>query len=173
MRKEDCFCLGRIVKKYSFRGELIAKIKDDFLPALQSAESVFVAIGNVLVPFFMKTIKVHKEGTRLSLRHVNTEQDANLLLNKTLYLPLSFLPKSTGTQFYNHEIINFTVTDIKEGLIGKVVGVADSGLQRLFQVKNPKREKRILIPAVDAFIIKVDRTAKNILVQTPEGLLEL
>ncbi len=172
MRKEDCFYLGKIVKKYGFKGELLAKLDTDEPELYKDLESVFIAIGNDLVPFFIEKSSLHKSTLlRMRIEDVDTEADADALLKSELYLPLNMLPKLSGNQFYFHEIIGFKMVDVEFGEVGQIIGVNDSTAQSLFEVQ--RGEKQILIPVNDEFIVRLDRIKKEIVVQTPSGLIEL
>src|SRR5690606_12574855 len=172
MRKEDCFYLGKIVKKYSFKGEVLVKLDTDEPEIYENMESVFIALGNNLVPFFIEECSFHKSDLiRLKLEDVTSEADADLLIKSELYLPLGFLPKLTGNKFYFHEIIGFVMEDINQGKLGVIKGINDSTAQALFEID--KDGKEILIPVNDDFIVKVDRDTKKIIVDTPEGLVDL
>ncbi|UOB16130.1 ribosome maturation factor RimM [Abyssalbus ytuae] len=172
MRKEDCFYLGTIVKKYSFKGEVLVKLDTDEPEVYENLESVFIALGNNLVPFFIQESSLHKSTLlRIKFEDVDTEADADALLKCELYLPLDFLPELTGNQFYFHEITGFTIEDTNYGVIGIIKGVNDTTAQSLFEVE--KDGKEILIPMNDEFIVKVDRDNQTILVKTPEGLIDL
>ncbi len=172
MRKEDCFYLGKIVKKYSFKGEVLIKLDTDEPEIYQKMESVFIALGNNLVPFFIKESSLHKSNLlRLKLEDVTTEADADALMKCELYLPLEFLPKLTGNKFYFHEIIGFTMEDVNYGKVGIIKGVNDTTAQALFEVDREGTE--ILIPMNDEFIEKVDRGLRKVIVKTPEGLIDL
>src|SRR5690606_28320348 len=172
MRKEDCFYLGKIVKKYGFKGELLAKLDTDEPELYKDLESVFIAIGNDLVPFFIEKSSLHKsELLRMRIEDVDNEADADALLRSELYLPLDMLPKLSGNQFYFHEIIGYSMIDEEFGEVGEIVAVNDSTAQSLFEVE--REDKLILIPMNDEFIVRLDRVKKEIVVKTPEGLIEL
>ena len=172
MRKEDCFYLGKIVRKHSFKGEVVIKLDTDEPELYQEMESVYVDFGNNLVPFFIEKSSLHK-GNQLRVRFedMNSEADADAILKSDIYLPLTLLPKLSGDQFYFHEIIGFKVVDRNFGEVGIIVKINETAAQPLFEID--REGTVILIPMVDEFIKKVDRENKKIEVQTPEGLIEL
>lgn len=172
MRKEECFYLGKIVRKYSFKGELLVKLDTDEPEAYTKMESVFVEQHKNLIPFVVKRSSLHKsELLRVKFEDVNTEADAQALIGSELYLPLDLLPKLSGNQFYYHEIIGYTASDVSFGNVGTIKGVNDSTAQALFEIDREGKE--ILIPINDRFIKKVDRKNKTILLEVPEGLIEI
>ncbi|WP_179343347.1 ribosome maturation factor RimM [Winogradskyella ursingii] len=172
MKKEDCFYLGKIVKKYSFKGELLAKLDTDEPELYDHLDSIFIDLKGNLVPFFIESSQLHKSDLlRLKFEDVDTEADADALLKTELYLPLEFLPKLEGDKFYFHEVIGFTVKDKKHGVVGVIKSINDSTAQALFIIDKDGVE--ILIPMNDEFIDKVDRKTKTVHIKAPDGLIEL
>jgi len=169
---KDCFYLGKIVKKYSFKGELLVKLDTDEPEIFKNLESVFISLRNNLIPFFVDSCKLHKSQLlRIKFEEVDTEEDADALLKSDLYLPLSILPTLSGNKFYYHEVTGFTIIDENFGEVGVIDNINDTGAQELFVIDRDGIE--ILIPVNDEFIKKVDRDKKQILVSTPEGLIDL
>jgi len=172
MQKEDCFYLGKIVKKYSFKGEILVKLDTDEPELYDNLDSVFMELRNNLIPFFIESSQLHKsELLRIKFEDVDTEQDADSIMKSDLYLPLEFLPKLEGNKFYFHEVIGFKVEDINYGTVGILKAVNDSTAQSLFEIDKEGIE--ILIPMNDEFIEKIDRENKTVFVKTPEGLIDL
>ncbi|RIA08486.1 16S rRNA processing protein RimM [Flavobacteriaceae bacterium MAR_2010_72] len=172
MQKSDCFYLGKIVKKYSFKGELLLKLDTDEPELYGDLDAIFIDLRNNLVPFIIEASQFHKsELLRVKFEDVDTEQDADSLLKCDVYLPLEFLPKLEDDKFYFHEIIGFKVEDVNYGTVGIVKAINDSTAQALFEIDRDGTE--ILIPMNDAFIKKVDKKNKIIVVDTPEGLIDL
>jgi len=172
MKKEDCFFLGKVVKKYSFKGELLIKLDTDEPESYEGLESVFIDLRDSLIPFFIEKSQLHKsELLRIKFEEVDTEDDADALMKSDLYLPLTFLPQLEDDKFYFHEIIGFSIEDINFVKVGIISGVNDSTAQDLFEIDRNGIE--ILIPMNDHFIKKVDKSNKNIIVETTEGLIDL
>ena len=172
MRKEECFYLGKIAKKFSFKGEVLIYLDTDEPEQYQNLESVFVEINRHLVPFFIENASLHKNDfLRVRFEDVTTEAEAENLIGSEIYLPLSLLPKLTGNKFYYHEVTNFEIEDVRLGVFGKIVGVNDSASQPLFEVLNGEVE--ILIPIIDHFLVKIDRENKKVIMDLPEGLVEM
>ena len=135
-------------------------------------ESVFVEINKHLVPFFIETSSLHKgDFLRTRFEDVSSEEEAEKILGCEVYLPLSMLPELEGDKFYFHEVIGFDAEDQRLGNVGKIVGINDTSAQPLFEIL--KGDIEILIPMIDDFIVKVDRENKKIILNTPEGLIDL
>ena len=103
MRKEDCFYLGKIAKKFSFKGEVLLYLDTDEPELYENMESVFVDFNNNLVPYFILNSSLHKgDFLRVKFEDVKDEEEADILLNHDVYLPLTMLPKLEGNKFYYH-----------------------------------------------------------------------
>ena len=172
MHKEDCFYLGKIAKKFSFKGEVLIYLDTDEPELYENMESVFVEFNKNLVPFFIENSSLHKNDfLRVQFEDVDSEEEADSILNCEVYLPLSMLPKLSGNKFYFHEVIGFEIEDKRLGVFGKIVSINDSTAQPLFEVINGNVE--ILIPMIDQFLVKIDRENKKVIMDLPEGLVEM
>ncbi|MCF6129230.1 ribosome maturation factor RimM [Flavobacterium sp. AS60] len=172
MRKEDCFYLGKIAKKFSFKGEVLIYLDTDEPELYENMESVFVEFNNNLVPFFIENSSLHKNDfLRVQFEDVDTEAEADTLLGCGIYLPLNMLPKLEGNKFYFHEVIGFEIEDKRLGVFGKIVSINDTTAQPLFEVTNGSVE--ILVPMIDQFLVKIDRENKKVIMDLPEGLVEM
>ena len=172
MRKEDCFFLGTVVAKYSFKGEVLIKLDTDDPETYLSLQSFLLEDESHLIPCFTTKVQLHKSQLlRVSVEGVNSEKQADLMIGKSVYLPLDQLPKLDDDQFYFHEIIGFKVIDYVLGPIGIITGVNDASSQVLLEVEH--NDKQILIPLVDELIQQLDKQKKQIYLSIPEGLLDL
>ena len=172
MRKEDCFYLGKIVRKHSFKGEVVIKLDTDEPELYKNMESVYVELGNNLVPFFIDKSSLHKGNQlRVQFEDVYSEEEADSILKSDVYLPLTLLPKLEGDKFYYHEVIGFSVFYSNFGEVGTIIHINDKAAQPLFEID--REGKTIFIPMIDDFIKKVDRKNNHIQVETPTGLIEL
>ncbi len=172
MKKEDCFYLGKIAKKYSFKGEVVLKLDTDEPEIYENLEAILIDFGNHMVPYFIEKSLFQKGNQlRIQFEEVYSEQEADKIIKKDAYLPLNLLPKLEGDQFYYHEITGFLLEDVNYGAIGPIDSVNDSSSQPLFVIKTDSDD--ILIPMVDDFIEKIDRQNKKVIVKTPEGLIDM
>lgn len=172
MHKKECFYLGKIARKFSFKGEVLIYLDTDEPELYENLESVFVELNKSLVPFFIEKSALHKDKfLRVRFEDIDSEAAADEIMNCEIYLPLSMLPKLEGNKFYYHEIVGFEVEDVRLGTIGTIKGVNDSNAQPLFEILNGEIE--ILVPMIDDFIVKIDRANKKVILNTPVGLVDL
>ena len=172
MTKDQCFYLGHIVSKFSFKGELQIKLDTDEPELYEHQESIFVDYRNKLIPFFVEKSNLQKSNLlRVKLEEVDEEADADDLLKRDVYLPLTELPPLGENKFYYHEIIGYKAIDASKGEIGEIKFVNDQTMQALFFIDFNGKE--IIIPVNDRFITKVDKDEKIIYFETPEGLIDM
>jgi 16S rRNA processing protein RimM len=172
MQIEKCFYLGKIAKKFSFKGEILIFLDTDEPELYDNMESVFINFDKNLIPFFIENSSLHKNDLlRVKFEDVDSEEEADKLINKEIYLPLTSLPKLEGNKFYYHEVIGFEIEDQRVGVFGIIQSINDSSAQPLFEVLNGNVE--ILIPMIDAFLVKIDRANKKVIMDLPEGLIEM
>ena len=166
MKKEECFFLGYISRKHGYKGEF--NIKLESTPKHKELGHLFIEMNGNLVPFFIDSFRMKKETIALvKLEDINSEEDAQSLIGKEIYLPLEFLDETQQNEL--HTLIGFEVVDATHGNIGKVTNILDNSAQELFQIDNGTQE--ILIPITEEFIQKIE--GNTLYLQTPEGLIDL
>jgi 16S rRNA processing protein RimM len=171
MNKSDCFILGYISRYVGLKGELAFSLDTDSPERYANINTVFIDINGALVPFFISKITVKGTNAVASLEGIDTIQKAEELVKQTLYLPLTFLPPLTGKKFYFHEMPGYKVMDKTHGDIGIIDEVLDLPQHAVFQIKQGEIE--ILIPANEQFIVSINREAKELLIDAPEGLIDI
>ena len=151
---------------------MLVKLDTDDPEVYKKMESVFISLGNSLIPFFIEKCRLHKTNLlRIQFEEVKDESTADRIMGAALYLPLDLLPKLKGNKFYYHEVIGFQLIDAVHGDIGVIKAVNDSASQALFEAEKDGRQ--LLIPINDAIISEVNRKERTIFVHTPEGLVDL
>lgn len=172
MQQSDCFQLGYIAKLHGFKGEVSLFLDVTNPSDYAKLDALYIEINGFLTPFFIKSLQLRNKGfASVKLEGVDSENDAKVLLRKKCYLPLSILPQLDETEFYDHEVIGFSVVDAVKGPIGELQQVIDLPVNPLLQVQNGSKE--ILIPFVKGLVKRVDRKTKTLHIAAPEGLIDM
>jgi 16S rRNA processing protein RimM len=171
MMLEECFELGYIVKPHGTTGALSALIDADDPDTYTKMESVYLAIGQNLVPFFIRHFEVRGRKAVLRLEGVDSVEDAARLRSCRLMLPLSALPELEEGHFRYHEILGYAVRDRQLGALGTVGQIYPRVGQDLIGMQYQGRE--VLIPVTDEVVLRADHANRELLVNLPEGLLDI
>ena len=172
MNENNYYYLGKVTRKFSFKGELIVFLDTDTPSHYYRLKKIFLKVDNSYIPYFISKISKYKNNSvRVKFEDVKNESEAMELINYEIFLPIEELPKLEGKKFYYHEVIGFKVIDINHGEIGEITHINDQTPQHLFVVKSSGKE--ILIPINDDFILDLDRINKIVNLKIPEGLLKI
>ncbi|MCS7020134.1 MAG: ribosome maturation factor RimM [Cytophagales bacterium] len=171
MKKSDCFELGYLTKPHGLDGEIAAVFDVDDPQAYADLKVVLIEIKGNLVPYEIAWLEFMDKKITIKFEGVDSLEKASQLKSKTLYLPLSQLPKLKEGQFYYHEIIGYQVQDAREGNVGKVKVVYTLPGQDLIAIDHNGTE--VMVPINDVFIVKVDHAIQTIFTNLPEGLIDI
>ncbi|MCD4745232.1 MAG: ribosome maturation factor RimM [Bacteroidales bacterium] len=171
MDKNDFYFLGKITKTSGYKGNLMFFFDVDNPDYYKNLKSVFIEINNDLIPFIIDNIQFKNNIAFVKLQDITSYEQALILVNCELYLPLNLLPPLKGNKFYFHEIIGFKAIDKKHGNIGFVEQVIDITNQAILKLNYNGKE--VLIPTSDEIILDVDRNKKQIKINAPEGLVDI
>ena len=172
MNKDDFFYLGKVLKTHGNKGQVMVLLDVDDPEEYESLESVYLDLQGERIPFFIGSLELkHNRKAVVKFDDFDTIEDAESLQGLEMYLPVTSLPALKGNQFYFHEIIGYRVVDEHHGDIGIIEDILEMPHQSLFQSRHG--EKEILVPVVDDIIRKVDRKKKQVMIEAPEGLIEI
>jgi 16S rRNA processing protein RimM len=169
MEKAKCFKIGYVAKTHGLKGEVTIMYTDD--ADLESIKSVFVEQNDNLVPYFIDHVSSRLDKAFVKFEDVNTLEAANQLKGCSVYLDKTLRPKLKKGEFYDDEVIDFVVEDEELGLLGSIKEVVASGPNRLLSIDYLGKE--VLVPINGPFIQSVNKTKKKIIVQLPDGFLDL
>jgi 16S rRNA processing protein RimM len=171
MKVEQCYKIGKVARPHGLKGEVTVLLEDS--PAdWDTLKTVFIQLKhNELVPFFVESVSVRGAKAFVKFEEHNTPEQAESISRRDIYLPKTERPKSGRGEFYDDEIIGFTVEDNQLGELGMISAVETSGPIRLLVVSNG--EKEFLIPTNGPFITSINKTKKKISVELPEGFLDI
>jgi 16S rRNA processing protein RimM len=172
MEKADCFHLGYVAKLHGYKGEVSLFLDVTNPEDYETLDAVFIEINGQLTPFFVTAFKLKNKGfAAVKFEGVTSENDARILLRKNLFLPAQILPKLSGNNFYDHEVVGFKVIDSLFGEVGVLESIIDLQVNPLIQIMNGSKE--VLVPLIDGLVQKVDRSNKTLYITAPAGLIEL
>lgn len=169
MNKQDCYSIGYISKTHGLKGEVTAVFTEPI--ELDSVESVFIEMKGNLVPYFIQSFSDRGDKAFLKFEDVNTAEQAAYLKASAIYLSKTVRPSLKRGEFYNDEVVGFSVEDEIEGTLGMLKQVIQSGPSRLLEIDY--HGKDVLIPVNGPFIKSVNKSKKLIKVSLPEGFLSI
>ena len=170
--------VGQITKPHGNRGELFVWPLTDrpdevYAPGreLLLGDEAGEAETDALV-LVVEGTREFKRGLLVRFAGVETRSAAEELARRYLLVPLEALePLAEGEVFY-HQLLGATVETVAGEAIGTVREVYDIEPAHLLEVEAPDG-RRHLVPFTERVIRQVDGEAKRVVIDPPEGLLDL
>ena len=171
MIKEEAFYIGYITKTKGLKGEVQLFFEFEDYEDLD-LDVLFADMNGKMVPFFVTSHKLYPNSTGLFyFDDVDHIDKAQALVKKKIYMPLTKMPERGEDDFTYNDLEGFMVTDETQGELGKIIAVNEYPQQFVATVLY--KEKEILFPLNEDMILEIDEEEKTLLVDLPEGLLDI
>ncbi|MGE0078955.1 MAG: ribosome maturation factor RimM [Bacteroidales bacterium] len=162
--------IGYIQRTHGIKGEVQAILDDSLNVNLQELESVFVEIDGIPIPFFITSTKQKNDDkTIIKFDDIDDLHSADELVGHKLTLPSDQIEEDDDLQL--KDLIGYTIISANNQVVGIIKRYEEFNLNSIYYVETPKGE--IIIPAVEDLIIEVDVDEKTVLMEIPEGLLDI
>lgn len=163
--------IGFIQRTHGIKGELLVNFTSTSSFNLEKMESVFVEIDGVPVPFFISILKLLNDNRAiLKLDEIDSIEAGEELTGLRLLVPSHKMEESD--EIYLSDLIGYGVYGTDQVFIGKIIDYIEYSFNATFEVKT-SNGSQVILPAVDELIIKIDTDAKSVVMNLPEGLLDL
>jgi 16S rRNA processing protein RimM len=168
----DTVVVGRIGRPHGVRGEVTVEVRTDdpdlrFVPG-----AVLRTDPPERGPITIAGVHWHSGTLLLRLEGVDSREAAEAVRNTELVVPVAELPEiEDPDSYYDHQLVGLTVRLPDDAVLGEVTAILHEA-QDLLVVRRVEGGE-VLIPFVSAIVPTVDLDGGFVVVDPPEGLLDL
>ena len=151
--------IGKLAATFGVKGEFVLKHSLGKKTSLKGLETIFIEMNkDELIPYFIADAKI-KSAEEVFLK----------LLQKQVWLTEAEFHKYTSKSS-PISLLGFHIVD-KGNDLGEILEIIEQPHQLLCRIDW--KGKEALIPLHEKFLLKVDKKMKQVLVELPDGLLEV
>ena len=166
---DPLFPAGVVIGVHGLRGDLKVRPLSGDSTSLETVKEVTLQRAARRSLHQVEKASRHKENLLIRLEGVTSVEGAEEFIGCEVLISRDALAALPEDEFYWFQLEGLRVDDRQQGDLGKVVEIFTTPAHDILVVRGPRGE--ILIPVVDAFILKIDEEAKVMHVDLPEGLV--
>ena len=169
---DDLIVIARAVRTHGLKGEIVAELLTDFPERFEDVEEVIVVAPSAA----RSAVKIEnfwfqKDRVVLKLAGYDDVDRAKTLVGSEFAVPESDRVPLEADEFYDWELEGCTVK-VGDKNIGTVRSVMRTGGAEILVISD-ERGREQLVPLAESIVVEINPEAKTIVVDPPEGLLEL
>lgn len=173
--RDELIAIGRYNKPHGVAGEISATIDVD-LETLQGLSCLVTDIDGIFVPFFVNACRPKSHETvLLTIDGIDSEKEVSRLVNHDIYaLKRDYRQESLDADADGFPIdyfIGFELHDSDGQRVGEITDVDEQTENAIFIVDREGAE--LMVPASDDLIVEFDLDKKVMVMDLPQGLLDL
>jgi 16S rRNA processing protein RimM len=169
---EGMALVGRIARAHGIRGQVIVNLDTDFPETrFQPGAELFVERAGRIEKLRLTTVRFQQERPVVGIDGVTTMTEAEALAGAELRVPVDWLAPLPPDTFYRHELIGCRVdTTAGEhvGVVGDIEGTFEGS-----RLMIAGQRGEVQVPLTKAICTTIDVSAKRIVIEPPDGLLDL
>ena len=168
----DTVVVGRIGRPHGVRGEVTVEVRTDD-PELRFVPGAVLRTDPAdRGPVTIAGVHWHSGTLLLRLEGIDSREAAETVRNTELLVGVADLPEiEDPDSYYDHQLVGLIARMPDGGVLGEITVVRHEA-QDLLVVRRPEGGE-VLIPFVSAIVPSVDLDGGFLVVDPPEGLLEL
>lgn len=164
--------LGFVRRAHGIQGEVEIETFDPQSRALKKGVRVRFEGEDVTQARHILAVRTGGAGLLVRLERCESRNDAEALKGRQFDVEREVLPKTKSNEFYVVDLVGYRVVTVAGADVGELVDLDPGGGQGLLVVAADDG-KRHLIPAVPQFVVRVEHERKTVVIDPPEGLLDL
>ena len=166
---KDMIEIGKIANVHGLKGEVKIVPWLDFPEMFEVFDTVYTDEGKRALS--VRSVKYQKANIIAGFEEVTDANSAQLLRNKTLYVPRELFDDLPEGTYLIADIIGLKVVDDTTEY-GVITDVIQTGSNDVYVVER-EGDKPLLVPALKDVILDTDLESGVITVKLPEGLLDI
>ena len=164
--------VGQIARAHGIKGQVIVNPDTDFPEErFRPGGKLFVNRHGRVEPLQITTVRFHRERPVIGLEGVDDMNAAIALAGSELRVPREWLQPLPAGAFYRHDLVGCALETALGEPIGVVKEVEGSVTGARLVVATPRGD--VLVPLVEAICTEIDPARRRIVIDPPEGLLEI
>jgi 16S rRNA processing protein RimM len=169
---DDLVVIARAVRPHALKGEVVAELLTDFPERFEDVdELILVSPSGEKKSAQLEDFWFQKDRVVLKLAAYDDVDQAKLLVGYEFAVPDSERVPLEEDEFYDWELEGCTVK-VGDKSIGQVRSVMKTGGAEILVIADDSGKEQ-LVPLAAEIVVNIDKAAKLILIDPPEGLLEL
>ncbi len=169
IRHEDVYIIGRAGKAHGSKGEVTLQLDDDVLDRTE-ADYLILELDGILVPFYIEEYRFKTDTTALiKFEGVDTQERARQLTGTEVYFPRADAENVDDDVLSYAQLVGYMLVNA-ESLqpVGRIAFVDEQTINIMFELTDGR-----LIPANEELIVGIDSEKREIIMNIPEGILDL
>lgn len=168
----EMLVVGRVRKTHGLSGEVSVDVVTDFPERFVPGASLVWRSGTLERTLSLAAVRGHGGRLLLCFDGVEGVDAARGLQGGELLVPAGEAHPAPEGFYYGHEIRGFSCEDPDGRVLGVAAGLEPTPAGPMLSVEvGPGREA--LVPFVHPIVVAVDREKRRIVLDPPDGLLEL